>query len=269
MLGSGRQRLGSALAVALVGCGGGRGGVDAQAQGELGNGTFDYFCSGPADPVCHDGLEYSSFPRCVVLGSSFGVEFEGYDSQFEDVRVETVSSWYLRGATSEFTADLPGRAALVATDGENRVVDMLHLDIVPATGLTIWQDGKAPLRPLPVAAGSKVELEVVPEASCSPLGGSIDVTVETSDADVAYVAWEADGLEIRGRAPGIAFVTIHAGLISEWLTVQVTDAPQSDEGEDDGVGDGPHRIPPEDTDYTVTAGETEGEGDTDTDGETG
>jgi hypothetical protein len=263
----------AALALGLAGCADSCGAhTTPGVVGELGNGRFHYACVGPSDPVCERSTtDPEHFPTCIALGGSFELDYELLDpSALETdlltpvLYIESINKRFFDG-TSPFRALREGRAAFVVRESE-RVLDLLHLDIVAADSMDIVaSDPALPTAALEIPTGQTEVLRVFPRSStCLQLGGSVAIEAQSSVPSVANVSGGHE-LRIRGQSPGSAEVTVRLGALERTIAVTVVGDPVDP---DTGPGSDTSSTTGDDTDSGSTDTGTS-TGDTDTDTSTG
>ncbi len=203
------------------------------AIGELGNGRFDYACVGKIDPACEGASDETIagyFPTCIAIGGRFDLDYDLLDDSVLEsndlspvLYIESVNQSFFSGSGERYEARRVGRAALVVRESE-RVLDLIHLDIVEPDGLELIDPALATATTtLEVAAGDTVELRVYPRSSsCAELGGTVEVQVASSDPSVV-TATGGDVLRVRGEAPGAAVLRTTLGALEVALAVTVTE----------------------------------------------
>lgn len=199
--------------------------------GELGNGRFEYVCTGSGDPVC-ERPSNDQFPDCIALGGRFDLDYQlldtsilGPDELSAVLYIESVNQGFFRG-NDQFEALRTGRAAFVVREDDS-VIDLLHLDIVEADGIEVsaLDPADAPLvGTIQVELGATEEFRVLPRSSrCTQLGGAIPIDADSSDDMVATVGG-GDVLSIQGQALGVAVVRARLGELEQAITVEVIEA---------------------------------------------
>ena len=201
----------------------------AKATGELGNGTFDYFCTGASDPVCEGGAPATDFPDCLLLGGRFEMGYTAYDLDelhgwgYEFVYVKPASESFF-GGLDGLTALRLGTSAFVAYADDN-VIDILHVTTVAPDGIILkGAESTDPVDLVEVEVGSAVSIQAFGSSTaCAQVGGAVPVTVESSDSAVARAGTD-DGVQISGEAEGTATITVHLGELSREVQVVVIPA---------------------------------------------
>jgi hypothetical protein len=204
----------------------------ASTTGELGNGTFEYSCASLGDAVCEHGAVEQQFPDCIAVGGAFRLDYTLKDLSDRDdehptssLSVDSASATFFSLDHGEFTAEQPGRAALLAFDNE-KVVDFIHLDIVTPEAMEIVAlDPEDSVEVLHLASGEAASFRVFPRTTqCAVLGGA--VTAEAvSNHPVVVATSVLDVVELRGDVPGTATVTVKLGELTQEIRVEVSGAP--------------------------------------------
>lgn len=228
------------IALAIVGC------RDSESSGktvgELGNGEFLYRCVNPNDGACEGTTVL--FPECILLDGEFEMDYVLHESDAVDdddfdtfVYVESASQDFFAGQ-GHYRADRLGRAALLAREDE-QIIDIIHLDIVQATGIDVRDAlGEAVTGRVQVVRSSTVTLDAYAETmGCSPVGGGGTVAAMSSDPSVATVLAD-DRIVIHGEEVGLTSITISTAGYEQVVEVEVLQGPprRKKPGEDD---DGP------------------------------
>ncbi|MEX1368936.1 MAG: hypothetical protein AB1Z98_37770 [Nannocystaceae bacterium] len=216
--------------------------------GELGNGRFEYVCTGSGDPVC-ERQSNDQFPDCIALGGRFDLDYQlldtsilGPDELSGVLYIESVNQGFFRG-NDDFEALRTGRAAFVVREDDS-VIDLLHLDIVEADGIEVsaidptMASESIPVDNVQVELGATEEFRVFPRSSrCTQLGGAIPIDADSSDEMVATVGG-GDVLSIQGQALGVAVVRARLGELEQAITVEVVEATEPPAtGTDGDTGD--------------------------------
>jgi hypothetical protein len=108
--------------------------------GELGQGRFYYVC-GVDDLFCSEqnaaafafGEDEPPVPERIALGASFGLTFASHEAG--GGRAEVAIESFADGAS--FRAMQPGFVGFFADGGGGRVVDLMHLEVVSPTDLSL------------------------------------------------------------------------------------------------------------------------------------
>ncbi|MEM7155901.1 MAG: hypothetical protein AAF799_23825 [Myxococcota bacterium] len=266
-----RDRLGVGVLI-LSGCASTCGTSTAPGTiGELGNGRFLYHCTGDSDPVC-ELANNEEFPDCIALGGVFDLEFMVLDTSIFDfgdispvLYVESVNQDFFRG-DDDYEALRTGEAAFLVRE-DNRVLDLLHLNIVRADGFEIIaRDPATPSDSIQIELGDTQEFRVFPRSSsCQQLGGSVPIEAESSDIDVASTS-DGEVLRIQAQALGTAVVRVRQSGHEQAIAVEVVEgvvppATSTDSGSDSGSGTGDETATSRDSTTAGTGGST-----SDTDG---
>ncbi|HET6581956.1 MAG TPA: hypothetical protein VFG69_00890, partial [Nannocystaceae bacterium] len=142
--------------------------------GELGNGEFLYRCVNANDGACAGSTVL--FPECILLDGEFEMDYVLHESDAVDdddfdtfVYVESASQEFFAGQ-GHYRADRLGRAALLAREDE-QIVDIIHLEIVKAIGVAVYDDEGDPVTGrVQVVRSSTVTLDAYAvTGGCSPV----------------------------------------------------------------------------------------------------
>lgn len=202
-------------------------GSGAHTAGELGNGTFDYTCVSPSDPVCRGGVPAEDFPNCLMVGSQFEISYTVHNTDALDdlgtafIHVKPASESYFTGFDA-LVAVQPGNAALVAF-ADDHVIDILHLQLVEATGLELVYEGISDPPVVEVEVGASVIVEAYGTSTTCAAGGALPVEALSADLGVASASGEGN-VTLVGNNEGETVVTVSVGEMSRSFTVRVVPA---------------------------------------------
>jgi hypothetical protein len=198
----------------------------ATQVGELGNGTFDYYCAGVTDPVCTGGAPATNFPDCLMVGGEFEMGYTAHDLDeltdwgYEFVYVRPASSaWF--GGNDTLTALRVGNAAFIAYADDN-VIDLLHVDIVAPDGITLRDPETGELTErFEIEVGQTATIEAYASSStCGQAGGAVPAVVTSADTSIA-TASDITGVQITGQAEGTTTLTVQMGDVTRELEIIV------------------------------------------------
>jgi hypothetical protein len=206
-------------------------------SGELGAGAFTYRCAGVSDPYCTDG-EASEFPRALAVGAAFRLDYETSDGI---PAIVEGGSDALVTTDDHFSLGRAGYVAVIARDGAQRVVDLMHLRGRDVASIELAVDEGGEDGDVRLAAGERTTIHATPtDADSAVLGGSLEYAWTVDDPTIA--AWMAtdrgNAIEVVAVAAGLTSVTVTAGERTEVVTIRVEDGSTGASGSEGTTADG-------------------------------
>lgn len=162
------------------------------SPGELGQGTFEYSCVGPADPYC-DCDEHPTFctggsasieaypnhqvPEAIAVGATFRVQFEAEHAYPEVISAAPA----MLSEGDELQALAPGEVGIMGLLG-GRVLDFMHLTLVTPTAVRVdrLDTGTGALTELHLEPGETAWLRALPMHGGRVLHGHLPCSWSTS-----------------------------------------------------------------------------------------
>ncbi len=157
---------------------------DSSKQGELGNVTFTYVCSG-ADYQCAGRSR--GLPEAIAVGGEFKLEEDEAFSTTEHLRASAPSM--VSKESSSFRWHRPGFAAILVFEPGGEIEDFTHFKGLPVDRLFIEDENENALRDVALRDGRSIELFVRPESSDGiPLGGGLPYEWTSADETIVRVS---------------------------------------------------------------------------------
>jgi hypothetical protein len=210
--------------------------------GLVGNGDFEYVCTGKADAYCGGSTGIAlAMPDAVALGSRFRVQFKNTSGNGGGT-VKAVSEKAIKTDDHGFTTLRTGRVGFVAFDGEE-AVDAIRVRVVEPRSLGIGLvGGSAPIPRLGSYTVSIAEAAGFAVQPLDDLGASLAGTLVSSwtidDPTIASVTDGHDGTCVvsAGRS-GRTRLRVAAGTLEDSIGIVVGDPlPDGDGGLDEDAG---------------------------------
>ena len=211
----------AATLLALAGC-------ERVPTGELGNGEFQYSCTGAPDSACGSGSSAQSIqlPAQVAVGASFSVTYS--PTTFNDTTVEESAGYTVvpaspimaQGSGGAIVAQRQGYVALLARhNGTQNVDDYVHVVLTPVAQLV------PDATQVTLSAGDTQTVTLRPlDAQGGDLAGQIGCTwsVTGNSGVVTLQAPSAGGsATLQGTGAGTTIVRASCGGASVDIDVTV------------------------------------------------
>jgi hypothetical protein len=240
---NGRGIFAAALLSLVVAC------TDSPGEGtpgELGDGTFDYVCENSGDLKCSETDAVDEFelgadlgrgdalPVAVAVGATFGIRFAGSSRDSGGGVLVTVDSVSVkdRRAPNVYRIEQPAEAAIIATDGDGKVVDFTVITALEATELSLWHDQDEKRR-IVLDVGETVALTVAPRSESGIfLAGALPYDFWVSDDEVASIGELGEGareqevqnegdIEVLGMSAGTTTLRVRSGDLEASVELEV------------------------------------------------
>jgi hypothetical protein len=195
--------------------------------GELGNGEFQYSCTGAADSACGSGssLQSIQLPAQVAVGASFSVSYS--PTQNNDTTVEGSTGYTVvpaspimaQGSGGVMVAQRQGYVALLARhNGTQNVDDYVHLVLTPIARLVPSSNQ------VTLSAGDTQTVALRPlDAQGGDLAGQIACAWSiTGSAGVVTLEGSNLGGSVSMEGTGAGTTTVHAVCGGATVDVDVT-----------------------------------------------
>ncbi|MCH9683237.1 MAG: hypothetical protein K0V04_17515 [Deltaproteobacteria bacterium] len=199
--------------------------TDTGRTGELGHGYFFYECdNNPDDGFCDRAALDREFPAAVAVGSMFKIDFEADDGT-EHLDLVSGCLDCLQRTTEGFTMPAPGRAPLLAENGEGEIFDILHVEAKDTADIVVrvdgepWPDGQLVLLPTTMH-----DLTATPQAADgTELGGALAYSWEIADESIVQFSSSSarNDVSLIAITPGETTITVSTGDISFEIPVEV------------------------------------------------
>ena len=215
----------SLLVTALAACSSDIGpGSSEYGAGSLGNGGFAYTCD--ESVKCGESNSADPFPTTVSLGGKFTVRYVPRTSNQSDavgITVGTVGTDYFTFAVGDaLVAKTPGFGTLVARDRTGTVVDFQVLKIAKPTAIAVFAKDVEILGDTSMSSSETRLFRATARAGTDDLAGVLNYEWTVDKPDVIQVNPTGTGsVNITGRGPGSATLTVTGGTLTQTLTVTV------------------------------------------------